>query len=268
MSEKDAAQEPQCERKRYCLVVCEVFYREACYCAALSPNVIDLHFISQGLHDLGSERMAATLQKELDQVDAQRFGAILLGYGLCNNGIIGLSHPSLPLVIPRAHDCITLFLGSRRRYDQYFKANPGTYFQTSGWIERDFETMDSPALAEAKSVFGSMYNWKEMVEQYGEENARFLMESMGDNLQHYTKMTYISIPQIPDGYAGQVREAAKQRGLEYHELEGDLGLLQRMLDGRWDEEDFLVVPSRHPVQASFSEAIIDYGDQSETTEGQ
>ena len=46
----------------------------------------------------------------------------------------------MPLVIPRAHDCIALFMGSRQRYREYFDAHPGTYYRTSGWIERDDAT--------------------------------------------------------------------------------------------------------------------------------
>ncbi|MFV1980286.1 MAG: DUF1638 domain-containing protein [Rhodothermia bacterium] len=33
-------------------------------------------------------------------------------------------------VLPRAHDCITLLMGSRTRYLEYFKAHPGTYFRS------------------------------------------------------------------------------------------------------------------------------------------
>ena len=90
----------------------------------------------KGLHDLGSEQMQARVQEAVDAVDTEAYDAILLGYGLCNNGLVGITAKDIPLVLPRAHDCITLFLGDRKRYSTYFIDHPGTYFKTSGWIER------------------------------------------------------------------------------------------------------------------------------------
>ena len=49
---------------------------------------------------------------------------------------VGAGRPQHSLVVPRAHDCITLFLGSKERYLDYFQTHPGVYFKTSGWIER------------------------------------------------------------------------------------------------------------------------------------
>ena len=80
--------------------------------------------------------MSARLTETLSRVDETRYDAVLLGYGLCSNGLVGMGARSIPLVVPRAHDCITLFLGSKERYLQYFQDNPGVYFMTSGWIGR------------------------------------------------------------------------------------------------------------------------------------
>ena len=108
------------------LISCEIFYREMCAAVARSIHLIDITFLPKGLHDIGQEQMLPRLQEAVDAVDASRYNAILLGYGLCNLGIVGLTARSIPLVIPRAHDCITLFFGSRRRYQEYFDAHPGT----------------------------------------------------------------------------------------------------------------------------------------------
>ena len=63
------------------------------------------------------------------------FEAILIGYGLCSNGIMGISSNKYKLVIPRAHDCITFLLGSKEKYSKYFTDMPGTYWYTMSWIE-------------------------------------------------------------------------------------------------------------------------------------
>ena len=56
---------------------------------------------------------------------------------LCNNGVAGLRTKRVSLIVPRTHDCITLLLGSKERYREYFDAHPGTYFHFTGWIERN-----------------------------------------------------------------------------------------------------------------------------------
>ncbi|MFH1022150.1 MAG: DUF1638 domain-containing protein, partial [Planctomycetota bacterium] len=118
------------------IISCEIFYREMCALAARSPNRTDIEFLPKGLHDIGAPGMLARVQAAVDATGGKGYDAILLGYGLCNNGVAGLAARSAPLVIPRAHDCMTLFLGGTARYLEYFYAHPGTYFQTTGWLER------------------------------------------------------------------------------------------------------------------------------------
>ena len=119
------------------LISCEVFHREMCAVIARSPNQVDLEFLPKGLHDIGCVGMLARLQAVLDKVEEEKYEAVLFGYGLCNNGLAGLQSRTIPLVVPRAHDCITLFLGSKERYLDYFQNHPGVYFKTTGWIERN-----------------------------------------------------------------------------------------------------------------------------------
>ena len=102
--------------------------------AARSRNLIDFEFLTQGYHDIpGTGR--AEIQKRIDATAAGRYDALLLGYGLCSNILTGLTTAHTQLVIPRAHDCITFFLGSKERYQECFNAKPGTYYYTSGWLE-------------------------------------------------------------------------------------------------------------------------------------
>ena len=77
------------------------------------PNQVDIEFLPKGLHDIGQAGMSARLSEVLAAVDETKYEAVLLGYGLCSNGLVGLTARSIPLVVPRAHDCITLFLGEQ-----------------------------------------------------------------------------------------------------------------------------------------------------------
>ena len=96
---------------------CEIIYREACYLAAIGPNLVDVQFLRKALHNLQTPDMVACVQAAVDAVDpAAGYETILLGYARCNDGLAGVTAKDIPLVIPRAHDCITLFFGSRRAY--------------------------------------------------------------------------------------------------------------------------------------------------------
>jgi hypothetical protein len=100
------------------IVACEIFYRELCHLAARSPRKVDVEFLPKGLHDQGGAAMRERLQAAIDATDPGRHDAVALAYGLCNNGLVGLEARGLPLVLMRAHACITAFLGSRDRYAQ------------------------------------------------------------------------------------------------------------------------------------------------------
>jgi hypothetical protein len=118
------------------IVACEIFFRELCHLAARSPNKVDVEFLPKGLHDQGGRVMRERLQAAVDATDPAKHDVVALAYGLCNNGLVGLQARGVPLVLLRAHDCITAFLGSRERYARTFDERPETYFETTGWLER------------------------------------------------------------------------------------------------------------------------------------
>lgn len=242
--------------KRLRLIACEVFLREMSALIASSPHQIDAGYLPKGLHDLGAKPMRSRLQQAVDGVDAESCDAILLGYGLCNNGLHHLEATSVPLVIPRAHDCITLFLGSRKRYMEVFQDKPGTYFLTSGWMERGGVGDDLKQFS-IEEQNGMNMSYEELVEKYGEDNAEFLWEELCDTYKHYKRYAYIAMGVEPaHRFEAEAKERAAERGWEYERLEGDLGLLQRFLYGDWHEEDFLVVPVGHRIVANYADHIV------------
>ena len=238
------------------LISCEIFFREMCALIARSPHTIDVEFLPKGLHDVGTAEMHARLQAAIDGIDNSSYDAVLLGYGLCNNGIVGLTSRARPLVVPRAHDCITLFMGSASRYMDYFQNHPGVYFETTGWIERGGADGELSQLALGKKL-GFLQTYEEMVARYGEDNARYLQEELGSLTRHYRQLTFIEMGVEPDGsFEERTRQVAEVRGWAFEKVHGDLGLLQRLLDGQWDEKEFLVVPPGFQIVAKYDEGII------------
>ncbi|MDP6775249.1 MAG: DUF1638 domain-containing protein [Candidatus Latescibacteria bacterium] len=239
----------------YKVIACEIAFREICACAARSENQFDLEFLSQGYHD-NPEIGLGRIQERIDAVDPEMFDGILLGYGLCNNMLLGLKGGRAPVVIPRAHDCITFILGSKERYNEIFRENPGTYYYTAGWLEyrqRGGERVERRQGAE----LGGGADYEELVEKYGEDNARYVMETLGGWTQNYSRGLFIDFDftaNLP--LKARAKQLCEERGWAYEEIQGDLTLLQNWLDGRWPDDDFLVVEPGQSVAPSYNDHVI------------
>ena len=232
---------------RLFLIACKVLYREFCYYASVSRNLIELRFLEQGLHNEPT-KLRDRAQAEIDAADETgQYDAILLGYGLCSNGVEGLRSRKHRLVIPRAHDCITFFLGSKELYEQCFKEHPGTYWYTPGWIETNG--------AADKPRYDAVY--REYVEKYGEDNAKYLFEVLQAWTKHYDRAAYVDLGFCDStGYREHTRRVAAERGWEYVEVAGDPRLVVDLLEGNWNSDRFLVVEPGEAVRAAHDACIL------------
>ena len=234
---------------------CEVLARLVYHVAARGPHVIDVDLVDKGLHN-EPDVLRAELQRRLDALPAGRYDAVLLGYGLCSNSVAGLVCSAAPMVVPRAHDCITLYLGSAQRYAAEFRANPGTYWYTADYMERGSTEGDRVALGAGLDDGDMNAVYAEYVAKYGQDNADYLMEVMGAWRQHYNRAAYIDTEGValPD-YSVRVRELAARRGWNFERLTGSLNLVRDLLEGRWDEERYLVVPPGQTIAPTYDAHI-------------
>lgn len=155
-------------------IACQALTREIRLASAYSPHTIDIELLDFGLH-CTPDKLRQTIQERIDAGEGRGYDAIILGYGLCSRGTAEIEARSIPIVIPRMHDCITAILGSRRRYNEEFTAHPGTYYYSAGWIERSEGDMRQGFIDDAKAV-AEEERYRQYVEKYGEDNAKFLIE--------------------------------------------------------------------------------------------
>ena len=184
--------------------------------------------LDPGLH-LNPEKMRDSLQEMINDITADTEN-IILGYGLCSMGVIGLKASYSVLVVPRLDDCIAIFLGSREAYCNVLNREPGTYFLSRGWIEAGITPLDE---------------LKAMEERHGKALAHRLMKLM---LKNYKCLTYVDMGgEGQERYLEFSREAARLLELEYQQLHGSVTFLKKLAIGPWDDE-FIVAPPGHTIR--------------------
>jgi hypothetical protein len=230
------------------LIACEVFFREICLTAASSPHRIDLEFTDKGAHN-ESDKLRAIIQARIDAAQSgdRAYDAIALGFGLCGNSLLGVRAGRVPLVLPRAHDCCTVFLGSRSAFAAHFKDNPSLPFSSTGYMERGGTPIHEATTLDF--VPGVTREYQDLVAQYGEENAKYIFETLtasADQSRHGgtdNRVVFIDTPEFSHlGFAEKCRAQAQDAGKSFVVLPGDMRLIRKLVNGEWDPAEFLVVP--------------------------
>lgn len=243
---------------RFKLLCCKALQRETASLIYGCPHIIDVTMVRQRLHDT-PKMLAQALQQEIDRVDAgddlhtddstRPIDAILLGYGLCSNAVAGLGSRRYPLVLPRAHDCITLLMGSRAQYDEDFRAHAGTYYYTRGWYDLGAMFLDEDLLRRKRQEYMDRFEDEDTVE--------YLMDIEKDMLRNYKRMAHISWPCIPDEESvAAAQQTASRKGWRFDRVQGRDSLLRRLLWGEWPDQDFLTVPPGCRIAPSYDEGVV------------
>jgi len=236
------------------VIACESMARSVYFYSAQSQHKIDIELLQIGLHDQPNQ-LRSQIQKKIDQVDPEFYDYIVLVYGLCGRAIDGLVTNNTPLVIPRAHDCITLLLGSREAYSKQQNEHPGTYWYSQDYLERSNRYGQSMALGSGM-ITDQQELYDQYVKKYGQENADYLMETMNSWQKHYDRAVLV---ETEFGVTQEIREKVSQQsqihGWRLETIPGDLTLIKRLLAGEWDE-DYLIVPEHHKIKMLANEFII------------
>jgi hypothetical protein len=197
-------------------------------------DAITLRFLPQNLHR-NPDKMTGLIQKVVDKA-GEESQDIVLGYGLCSNGIVGVKAPSQGLYIPRVHDCISFYLGSRERYKQVFSKYPGTYHLTKSWIDNQ------------KDPMGLVEN--EYTERVGRELAE---ETMNTEIRNYKYISYVeTMAADNEKYRDRAKKNAHFFNKKYIEFSGSENYFRKIVYGPYSEPDFVYVkPGQKVKQKEF-----------------
>ena len=206
---------------RIVLVACEIMKPELERVGKINTYA-EILYLEQSLHRT-PHKMSRKVQEMVDQVThfADR---IVLGYGLCSNGIVGVQARRQGLIVPRCHDCIAFFLGSPAAYQKDFESRPGTYYLTPGWI------------AERKDPLGIIED--DYLPRFGRETAVWIMQ---EELKHYTHIVLIDtgVADLPS-LRRRAHENARFFNMRYLEIDGkSLVYFRKLVEGPYPADAFI-----------------------------
>jgi hypothetical protein len=196
----------------------------------------EVRLLEYGLHRV-PVKLTGALQETLDAIEQPSL--VVLGYGLCGNGLKDIRAGRHTLLAPRADDCIAILLGSYRAYMRQFAAAPGTYYLTKGWLE---------------SGSHPLKEYQEYLPKYGQEQTLWLLDQQYRN---YSRIALVaSTPEEMAAYREQALEVARfceRWGMRYEEILGSDDYVRRLIEtaialrrdgsGAMDPgPDFLVIP--------------------------
>lgn len=204
------------------VIACRVMQAELDEVRGSDPSV-EIVYLDQALHRTPG-KMPSLIQEQIDRVSdyAER---VILGYGLCSNGVAGVKAGQQDLIVPRAHDCIAILMGSCTAYNARFAERPGTHYLSRGW------------LAECKDPLGVTEG--EYTERVGREMAVWVMQ---EELKHYTHITLIKSGNVEPCLVEQARRNATFFGKRYEEIPGSMDYFRKIVDGPYDPADFFIIP--------------------------
>ena len=231
------------------LISCEVLEREADHCLNETSFEIDIEYTEKSAHEK-PELLQQSIQKIIDRSD--NYDAILLGFGLCGNALNGLRAGNCQLVAPRAHECCTLFLGSKKRFNELFEGRESMPWGSAGYCEKDGGYLRN---SDTGAVIGYDRTYEEYVEEYGKENAEYIWSTIHPKRES-NDVVFINIPETYSHEVFQDFEKEMQEEKKVITIEqGNMSIIRKLLTGVWDE-DFLIIEPGSEISAVYDKEEI------------
>jgi hypothetical protein len=189
----------------------------------------NITFFDYGLHAV-PKNLRQTMQQAIDSIEQPSL--VVLGYGLCGNGLDKIQAGKHYLLIPRTDDCIAIMLGSYQAYRREMEKEPGTYYLSKGWLEAGTNPLEES---------------KKYAQKYDPATVDYLMDTQ---YQHYRRIMLVARDQHElEEYRSRAKEVAGfcvRWGMRYEEMLGSDQYLKKLVDRAAGQEplddDFLLIP--------------------------
>ncbi|MBQ9358285.1 MAG: DUF1638 domain-containing protein, partial [Abditibacteriota bacterium] len=229
------------------IIACGVFEPYIDRLAENSRNRVSCVCLDAGLHD-DPDRLRRSVQEEIDRIsrEGEDYDAIVLFYGLCGRGTGEIFSREIPVLIPRVHDCIALFMGSDAAYKKEFARNPGTFYHTLGWLRKKINPNEMAAIDlyhnYDKIGWEQHPEYEKLGDKYGETIAEYILKFAAKWQKNYSRGVYIDMGFSEDKYAEQTRVMAGAFGWSYERMKGDMGFLRELFDAQETDRVFVLPP--------------------------
>ncbi len=234
-------------KKKPYAIACAVLAIDMKHSAKKLGLDIEYKFLEAGLHN-NPKLLQEKLQTAIDEISATgQCDRIIIGYGICGKGTIGVQSRDVPLTIPKVHDCVALFLGGDQAYKREFNKYPGTYYLSAGWCEEKTEPMSQ---RKQWAYFGEKkLNFNDLVEKHGKNVARQTFDFLNSWQKNYQRAAFIETgAKNSSQYEKYAREMAGEYNWKYNKINGSQALIEKMITTEKSTADILFVPPEHVIE--------------------
>jgi hypothetical protein len=220
---------PQCGPDNAHIVACRTLAPELELVMGRRGLATPIAFVESGRH-AWTDTLRKCIQESVDSVPAGK--TVLLAFGFCGNSMVGVQSRSHTLVLPRVADCIPLFLGSREIRDAY---GIYTYFYTKGYLE---------------SESNIVADYERVLKKYGERRG---LRVVGEMLRRYENFAIIDTGAFdPAEVTAKLAPLAERIHIPVSVAPGNLRIIDALLMGDWEDDEFLVIPEDSEITFEMS----------------
>lgn len=205
------------------IVACHTIEDELNLAIRATGITYPVYWVDSQLH-IKPEKLREHVQGILARMS--NVSTILLAFGSCGTGLVGIKSEAARLILPKVEDCISLLLGSEERRRNHSRET-ASYYLTRGWMESEKSIADE---------------YEYCVRKFGSERGARLARTM---LKHYRCLTLIDTAAYDIGpYRVRTEELAAKLALTPQIIKGSQRLFEKLLLGPWDEEFVIAKPGQ------------------------
>ncbi len=237
------------------LISCEVLFRVMAAAITRSINEVDAEFLPASLHRKGCQRAHQALQTALDLVDESDYQAVVFACAHSRNSVIGLRAETIPLVLPRIDHWAKLL----SELDQPYFPSP-IHHSPTAWALKA-ASADAHRVRFRPGCRGhhsshsqpgrSSHKQRRRRTLAGLELPAMLSSGVASNSSTGLGDSPLDNPEV---LVAQAEQEAGWFGWDFEKANCNLGLIQRLLDGYWSHDEFLVVPPGFTITSQRGES--------------